>query len=78
MPKYMNLPGMLAASTTTPEGLDSFITSIKGALSSYTVDSLVVILVASIGMTATLSIAWFAYRFITRKVSKALKKGSMG
>lgn len=58
-------------------GLSSFITSITGALSEFTTTNLGTILVAALGITAALAIAWFAYRFIVRKVSGAMKKGKM-
>lgn len=58
-------------------GLSTFITSITGALSEFTTANLSTILIAALGITAGLAIAWFAYRFIVRKVSKAMKKGSI-
>lgn len=58
-------------------GLSSFITSITGALSEFTTTNLGTVLVAALGITAALAIAWFAYRFIVRKVSGAMKKGKM-
>lgn len=57
--------------------LSTFITSITGALSDFTTENLATILVAALGLTAVLAIAWFAYRFITRKVSGAMKRGKM-
>lgn len=58
-------------------GLSEFITSITGALSDFTTTNLATILVAALGVTATLAVAWFAYRFIVRKVSGAMKKGKI-
>lgn len=58
-------------------GLSSFISSITGALSEFTTGNLGTILIAALGITAALAIAWFAYRFIVRKVSGAMKKGKM-
>lgn len=58
-------------------GLSTFITSITGALSDFTTANLGTILVAALGITAGLAIAWFAYRFIVRKVSGAMKKGKL-
>lgn len=55
--------------------LSTFITSVTGALSDFTTANLSTILVAALGITAGLAVAWFAYRFITRKVSAAMKKG---
>lgn len=57
--------------------LSTFITSITGALSDFTTANLGTILVAALGITAALAIAWFAYRFIVRKVSGAMKKGKL-
>lgn len=57
--------------------LSTFITSITGALSDFSTGNLSTILIAALGITVTLAIAWFAYRFIVRKVSKAMKKGSI-
>ena len=58
-------------------GLSTFITSITGALSDFSTTNLASILVAALGITVGLAIAWFAYRFIVRKVSGALKKGKI-
>lgn len=55
--------------------LSTFITSITGALSDFTVSNLGTVLVAALGITAGLAVAWFAYRWISRKVAGALKKG---
>ena len=56
-------------------GLSTFISSITGALGDFSTANLGTVLVAALGITVSLAIAWFAYRFITRKVSGALKKG---
>ncbi len=58
-------------------GLSTFITTITGALTDFSTTNLGTILVAALGITAGLAIAWFAYRFIVRKVSGALKKGKI-
>lgn len=58
-------------------GLSTFITSITGALSDFTTSNLSTILIAALGITVGLAIAWFAYRFIVRKVSGAMKKGKI-
>ena len=57
--------------------LSPFITQITGALGDFTTDNLAAILVAALGLTSVLAIAWFAYRFIKRKVAGAMKKGSI-
>lgn len=58
-------------------GLSTFITSITGALTDFSTSNLGTVLVAALGITVTLAIAWFAYRFIVRKVSGAMKKGKI-
>lgn len=61
----------------TENGLSSFISSITGALTDFSTANLGTILVAALGITVVLAIAWFAYRFIVRKVSGAMKKGKI-
>lgn len=61
--------------TMEASGLSTFITSITGALSEFTTANLGTILVSALGITAGLAIAWFAYKFIVRKVAGAMKKG---
>lgn len=58
-------------------GLSTFLSTITGALGDFTTANLGTILVCALGVTAALAIAWFAYRFIVRKVSGAMKKGKM-
>ena len=67
--------GMTTAEAT--EGLSTFISTITGALGDFTTSTLGTVLVAALGITAGLAIAWFAYRFIVRKVKKAITKGGM-
>lgn len=57
--------------------LSTFVTSITGALTDFSTANLGTVLVAALGITVTLAIAWFAYRFIVRKVSGAMKKGKI-
>lgn len=57
--------------------LSTFITSITGALSDFSTETLSTILVAALGLVIPLVITWFAYRFIKRRANKALTKGSM-
>ena len=57
--------------------LSTFMTSITGALTDFSAGNLSKVLVAALGITAGLAICWFAYRFIVRKVSGALKKGKI-
>ena len=65
----------LAEATDT--SLNAFLSSITGALSNFSVDTLKTILVTTVGGTVGLGIAWFGYRFVIRKVQKALHKGSL-
>ncbi len=58
-------------------GVSTFIQSITGALTDFSTTNLATVLVAALGITVTLAIAWFAYRFIVRKVSGAMKKGKI-
>lgn len=58
-------------------GLSTFISTITGALTDFSTTNLGTILVAALGITVVLAIAWFAYRFIVRKVSGAMKKGKI-
>lgn len=57
--------------------LTAFISAITGALTDFSTTNLSAILVAALGITVTLVIAWFAYRFITRRAAKAMRKGSI-
>ena len=57
--------------------LTTFISGITGALSDFSTANLMSVLVAALGITAGLVIAWFAYRFITRRVASALRKGKL-
>lgn len=57
--------------------LSTFLDTVKGGLADFTTGNLGTILVAALGLTAVLAIAWFAYRFIVRKVSGAMKSGKL-
>lgn len=57
--------------------LSTFLSSITGALTDFTTGNLGTILVAALGITVGLAIAWFGYKFIVRKVSGAMKKGKI-
>ena len=57
--------------------LSTFIQSVTGALTDFSTTNLATILVAALGITVVLAIAWFAYRFIVRKVSGVMKKGKI-
>lgn len=57
--------------------LSTFLDTIEGGLADFTTSNLGTILVAALGLTAVLAIGWFAYRFIVRKVSGAMKSGKL-
>lgn len=57
--------------------LGTFITAIKGALADFTTTNLSTILIAALSVTVGLAIAWFAFRFIKRKISGAMKSGRL-
>lgn len=57
--------------------LDTFLSTITGALTDFSTSTLGTILVSALGITVGLAIAWFGYRFVVRKVSGALKKGKI-
>ena len=63
--------------TMEASAISTFISSITGALADFTTGNLSTILIAALGITGGLAIAWFAYKFIVRKVSGAMKKGKM-
>ena len=67
----------LAAETGVPTDLDTFITTIKGALADLTTSNLAKVLVAGLGISAGLFLAWFGYRWVVRKVSGGIKKGRL-
>lgn len=69
--------GALAAETGVTTDIDTFITTIKGALADLTSSNLAKILVAGLGISAGLFLAWFGYRWVIRKVSGGIKKGRL-
>ena len=69
---------MLAAETgATGSDLDTFLTTIKGGLADLTTANLGKILIAALGVTVGLFLAWFGYRWVVRKVSGGIKKGKL-
>ncbi len=76
----MGIMPYLAEVTVTAPTVDTatFTDTIKTMLGSvFTVDNLVTIIVAALSLCVGFFIFWFAYRFIKRKVEKAMKKGSL-
>lgn len=71
----------VSATDPTPGGvsadLGTFIDAIKGALADFTTTNLSTILIAALSVTVGLAIAWFAFRFIKRKISGAMKSGRL-
>lgn len=68
---------MYLAETAVSTDTSTFIQTITGALGDFSTANLATILVAALGLTVVLAIAWFAYRFIVRKVSGAMKHGKI-
>lgn len=69
--------GALVAEVPGTNDLDTFITTIKGALGDFTTANLAKVLVAGLGISAGLFLAWFGYRWVIRKVSGGIKKGRL-
>lgn len=67
----------LADVTAVATDLSGWLTSITGALADFSVTNLITILVAILAITVPFAIFWFAYRLVTRKVSKAMRKGKI-
>ena len=69
--------GALAAEAGVATDLDTFISTIKGALTDLSTSNLAKVLVAVLGTTVGLFLAWFGYRWVVRKVAGAIKKGRL-
>lgn len=71
--------GLVAASADDGTSVDQMINQVKSTLQSqFSVDNLIKIIIAALGVTVVFGLLWFAYRWIVRKVSKALKSGKIG
>ena len=68
---------MRLADVTAGSDLDTFITTIKTGLADLTSSNLAKILIAALGITVTLFLCWFGYRWVVRKVSGGIKKGRL-
>lgn len=68
---------MINSAIAEVTSLSTFVDAIKAALTDFTTANLSTVLVAGVGVAASLVVAWFAYRFIIRKVSGAMKKGRL-
>lgn len=69
--------GALVAEAPVTTDLDTFLTTMKGALTDISTANLAKVLVAVLGITVGLFLAWFGYRWVVRKVSGAIKKGRL-
>lgn len=68
---------ILAADAGATTDLDTFLNTIKGGLADLTTANLGKILLAALGVTVGLFLAWFGYRWVVRKVSGGIKKGRL-
>lgn len=57
--------------------LSSFNAAMVGGLSDFSVANLGTVILAAVGLAVPLVIAWFAWRFISRKASGAMRKGKL-
>lgn len=51
-------------------------TKVTAALASFSVDNLMTVITAGLGIAVPLVLAWFAFRWIYKKAKGALKRGS--
>lgn len=56
--------------------LTSSISSITGALTSFSGANVAQVIVAALGIAVPLVLVWFAFRFIYKKAKGGLKRGS--
>ena len=77
MNRIVGKVAMLAAEVGATSDLDTFLTTIKGGLADLTTANLGKILIAALGVTVGLFLAWFGYRWVVRKVSGGIKKGKL-
>lgn len=71
----MNGVAMYAAAEV--DGLASFLDNIRGGLSAFSTDSLTQVLLVGLGIAVPLVLAWFGFRWISRRATKGLTKGKM-
>ena len=62
---------------TTGTDLSSFLEAIKGGMSDLSVSNLQIILLAGIGIAVGPALAWFGFRYVKGKATKALFKGKL-
>lgn len=56
--------------------LSTAIGSVTGALTDFSIQNLVAVIVAGLGVAVPLVLVWFSFRFIYKKAKVALKRGS--
>lgn len=66
------LPIMLGADPT-PVAVDP--SKVTAALASFSVDNLMTVITAGLGIAVPLVLAWFGFRWIYKKAKGALKRG---
>lgn len=70
--------GYLAEVVMPTVEASSYAETVKSMLEGiFTVSNLQTIIITALGLCAGFFLFWFAYRFIKRKVEKAMKKGSI-
>lgn len=62
---------------TTAVNVSEIITTVTGMFSDFSVTNLLLFIAAGVGISASLVLAWFGVRFLTRKLMAALKKGRL-
>ncbi len=67
----------ILAEVTTATDLSSFLETVKTSLGDFNVANLGTVIAAGVGVAAVLVLCWFGYRFVSRKLMGALKKGKL-
>ena len=58
--------------------MDGFISTITSGLADFTTSNLGKVLIAGLGISAGLALAWFGYRWIVKKLRGAMNNGKLG
>ncbi len=72
----MNLMYRFAEAAASTD-LTSFLESVKGGLTDFSVTNLGVVIVAGLAIAVAPVLAWFGYRFVKGRASAAFKKGKL-